>query len=301
MSAKETSFEDELSAAGIDPSKWVPASPDQAPPIVNGQAPSIMTSLPLASQLPTDFVRNRRAYATDLQILGPSGQAGVGAAADNAAVNKIADALPGSTENGIVYPATLDSIANSPGAAQGNGSSKVNSTAVNANPSNGVVGAIAPAQAGVLSQGSTPFSIVTTPFTYTATTTTITISWAALPVPRGNNTTTILPLGSITITGLTAGTNYYFYPTLNDLALVGAIDYQVVRWLAYTDASNTPVGAPAIAYLAPTAILAQQSNLQHLIGLVGTYLEFATPASGSSSGSGGGDGGAGGGKGNSFV
>jgi hypothetical protein len=292
-------LDEELKEAGVDPEKWTPVN--SAAPIVNGQIPQSTGSLPLQSQLDTSFAGQKRPQSVDLQIPPPSGIGGVNVAGTNAAADAVNKVLPGVLKQGILFPSTLDSIANSPGAAQGNGSSKVNSTAVNANPSNGAVGAIAPAQAGVLSQGSTPFSIVATPFTYTATTTTITISWVALPVPRGNNTVTTLPLGTITISGLTANTDYYFYPYLNDLALVGAPDYQVVSWLAYTDASNIPAGTPAIAYSAPTAVLAQQSNLQHFIGLVGTYLEFATPASGSSSGSGGGDGGAGGGKGNSFV
>ena len=291
-------LEEELKEIGVDSEKWTPVN--SAAPIVNGQFPQSTGSLPLQSQLDTSFAGQKRPQSVDLQIPPPSGIGGVNVAGANAAAEVVNKVLPGVLDQGIVYPATLDSIANSPGAAQGNGSSKVNSTAVNANPNNGAVGAIAPAQSGVLSQGSTPLSIQATPFSYTATTTTMTISWTGVIVLRGSDANQPLPNGSITITGLTAGTNYYFYPYLNDLALEGAVDYRVVSWLAYVDASNVPVGAPAIAYTAPSAVLGQQSGLQGLVSLVGTYLEFATPASGSGGGSGGGDGGTGGGKGNTF-
>jgi hypothetical protein len=77
------------------------------------------------------------------------------------------------------------------------------------------LGTVNPALPGVVMKGSLP-PIFSSGFTYTATTTTITWNWAAITVYRADGTTTTIPAGTQTITGLTASTTYYFYPTYNE-------------------------------------------------------------------------------------
>jgi len=76
-----------------------------------------------------------------------------------------------------------------------------------------------PSKVGVLMKGSVP-PILSGNFTYTSTTSSITISWTNLVVYRADGTFTIIANGSQTITGLAAGTTYYFYPYYNEVSEV---------------------------------------------------------------------------------
>lgn len=143
-----------------------------------------------------------------------------------------------------------------------------------------------PGNAGVI-----PFS-QTTGFKYTATTTSITWYWdgtngsTTLSILRADGTTTGPISGNVTITGLTLGTTYSFYPYWDEPT-------QSVQWL--TGGSGTP------SYAQPSAggqSLVQAQALRNRIPLSSGAMPASTPASGTSSGSGGGGGGGGGYKGN---
>jgi len=66
-----------------------------------------------------------------------------------------------------------------------------------------------------LLQGSVPPTIPTAGFTYTSTTTTIDWSWVAFSIYRTDAQTISIPLGTQNYSGLSASTNYYFYPYWN--------------------------------------------------------------------------------------
>ena len=81
---------------------------------------------------------------------------------------------------------------------------------------------------GVLAKGGTPPAISGS-FTYTTTTTTITISWpSSMAVYRADGTITEIGAGSQTITGLTANTQYNFYPVYDELT-------QTLRFISESD------------------------------------------------------------------
>jgi hypothetical protein len=78
-------------------------------------------------------------------------------------------------------------------------------------------GKIDPSKQGVLMKGSVP-PTWSGAFTYVSTTSSLTWSWSGLSVYRADGTTTAIPNGSVTITGLTPGSTYYFYPYWDDVA-----------------------------------------------------------------------------------
>ncbi|MFZ3214895.1 MAG: Hint domain-containing protein, partial [Candidatus Acidiferrales bacterium] len=86
--------------------------------------------------------------------------------------------------------------------------------------------------------------------------------------------------GSLTVSGLTAGTTYYFYPYWDDSALA----------LAWVGGLGSSAGSPANAFTAKTNAAAQQQSLQGLIPLSQGAMIAATTTSGSGGGSGGGSG-----------
>jgi hypothetical protein len=63
----------------------------------------------------------------------------------------------------------------------------------------------------ILPKGSIA-GVATQPFSYTATTTSVTLTWTGMTISRLDGTTTAIPDGNQTITGLTAGQTYDFYP-----------------------------------------------------------------------------------------
>src|ERR1700679_156507 len=82
---------------------------------------------------------------------------------------------------------------------------------------------IDPTKAGVLMKGSVP-PTWSGSFTYSSTTSSVTWSWASLAIYRADGSTTAIPNSSLAISGLAAGTSYYFYPywdeTLSAIAWV---------------------------------------------------------------------------------
>lgn len=137
-------------------------------------------------------------------------------------------------------------------------------------------GNVDPSKAGVLMKGSVP-PTWSGAFTYVSTTTSIAWSWSGLTIYRADGTTTLVPNGSLAVTGLTPGTTYYFYPYWNDAA-------SAIGWVA------GGTGSPASAQTAKTNLAAQQQALQGLVPLSQGAVVAATTTSGTGGGSGGGSG-----------
>lgn len=120
-------------------------------------------------------------------------------------------------------------------------------------------------------------------FVYNSTTTTITWYWdgthssSPITILRDDNTVIGPFSGSLTISGLTAGTTYYFYPYYDELS-------QAIGFVASQDGS----GDTGQAFVAPSLALAQAQGLQQRIPLSSGPMIAATPSSGSGSGTGGG-------------
>jgi hypothetical protein len=98
-----------------------------------------------------------------------------------------------------------------------------------------------------------------------------------LTIYRADGTTTAIPNGSGTVTGLAAGTTYYFYPYWDDVA--GALG-----WVA------GGVGSSGWAQSAKTNSAAQQQALQGRVPLSQGAIVAATTTTGTGGGSGGGSG-----------
>lgn len=137
-------------------------------------------------------------------------------------------------------------------------------------------GKIDPSKAGVLMKGSVP-PTWSGAFTYVSTTSSLAWSWSGLNIYRADGTSTAIPNGSVTVTGLAAGTTYYFYPYWDDVA-------SAIGWVA------GGAGAPANAQPAKTNSAAQQQALQGRIPLSQGAIVAATTTSGTGGGSGGGSG-----------
>jgi len=133
-----------------------------------------------------------------------------------------------------------------------------------------------PSESGVLMHGSVPPTFSGT-FTYVSNTTTITWSWSGLEILRADGTTTNVPNGSLAVSGLAAGTSFYFYPYWDETA--GAL-----VWVAGGS------GTPGNALAAKTNAAAQQQSLQGRIPLSQGAMLAATTTSGAGGGSGGGSG-----------
>ncbi len=134
-------------------------------------------------------------------------------------------------------------------------------------------GKIDPAKSGVLMKGSVP-PTWSGAFTYLSNTSSITWTWSSVSIYRADGTTTTIPNGSVTVTGLTAATSYYFYPYWDDIA-------STMGWVA---------GSPANAQSAKTNLAAQQQALHGRIPLSQGAIAAATTSSGTGGGSGGGSG-----------
>ena len=132
------------------------------------------------------------------------------------------------------------------------------------------------ADAGVF--GSIPLSVPSGGFTYTSTTTTVTISWAAFTIYRADLSTIAVSAGSQAITGLSAATTYRVYPYIVDSGGSSA----TVAFVAGASA-----GAPAIAHPAAGSALAAATMNQRGNVPLGRF-SVVTPGSGSGGGSGGG-------------
>jgi hypothetical protein len=140
-------------------------------------------------------------------------------------------------------------------------------------------GKIDPTKTGVLLKGSVPPTWSGT-FTYVSATATITCNWSALTIARADGTTTAVANGSLTVSGLTPGTTYYFYPYWDDSALA----------LAWVGGLASSAGTAANAFTAKANTAAQQQSLQGLIPLSQGAMIAATTTSGAGGGSGGGSG-----------
>ncbi len=137
-------------------------------------------------------------------------------------------------------------------------------------------GKVDPTKSGVLMKGSVP-PTWSGSFTYVSTTSSITWSWSALTILRADGSSTAIPNGSLAITGLTAGTTYYFYPYWDDVALA-------IGWV------SGGAGSPPSAQPAKTNTAAQDQSLQTRVPLSQGAMFAATTSSGIGGGSGGGSG-----------
>lgn len=143
-------------------------------------------------------------------------------------------------------------------------------------------GLLDPSKAGFLQQGSNVPTFITVPFTFNATSTTaLTITWPATALRRANRTVqvssdTAIPAGSISLTGLTTSTQYFFYPFWSEAA-------KVVGWAGAGNA--TSAGSPAIAQTAQSDAVLQAQSFQGFVPM--NTLAFTMPASGTKSVTGG--------------
>jgi hypothetical protein len=143
-------------------------------------------------------------------------------------------------------------------------------------------GQLDPSKTGFLQQGSNVPTFVTVAFTFNAgTPTTLTISWPATALRRANRTIlvafdTAIPAGSISITGLTGGVTYFYYPFWSEVA-------KTVGWAGAGNA--TSAGSPAIAQTVQSDLVLQAQSNQAFVPL--NTLSFAQPAGGASSATGG--------------
>lgn len=133
----------------------------------------------------------------------------------------------------------------------------------------------------IVSAGSRTASL-TTGFTFTATTTSISMFWdgtngsVLLRVYRDDGTIAGPYSGNQLVTGLLANTKYFFYPYFDETA-------KVVRFVSQPGAAVNPVGSPPIAYTATDILVGQQQILRGRIPLAGNLAinGITTPAAGS--------------------
>jgi hypothetical protein len=137
-------------------------------------------------------------------------------------------------------------------------------------------GKVDPTKAGVMMKGSVP-PTWSGAFTYISTASSITWSWSGLSIYRADGTANAIPNGSLAVSGLGAGTTYYFYPYWDDVN-------SVIAWV------GGGTGIPTNAHTAKTNLSAQQQALQGHIPLSQGAMIAATTTSGSGGGSGGGSG-----------
>ncbi|MGC1258382.1 MAG: hypothetical protein WA867_22695 [Candidatus Acidiferrales bacterium] len=142
----------------------------------------------------------------------------------------------------------------------------------------GVTGAITggkidPTKTGVLMKGSVP-PTWSGAFTYVSTTNAITWSWASLTIARADGTTTAVANGSLAVSGLGAGTSYYFYPYWDDGGLA----------LAWVGGLPGSAGASANAFGAKTNAAARQQALQGRVPSSQGAMIAATTTSGTGGG-----------------
>jgi hypothetical protein len=129
----------------------------------------------------------------------------------------------------------------------------------------------------ILAKGSTPSSL-SSGFTYTSTTTTVTLFWSGLTIFRADGSTTAIANSSQLITGLTASSSFRIYPYFDELS--GTLGFV-----------TGGVGSPAICQTAGSNAISQAQNLQTRVPLSASNgFTVTTPASGSGGGSGGGSG-----------
>jgi hypothetical protein len=143
-------------------------------------------------------------------------------------------------------------------------------------------GLLDPSKPGFLQQGSNVPTFVTVAFTFNATSpTALTISWPATALRRANRTLlaasdTAIPAGTISLTGLTTNTTYYYYPFWSEVA-------KTVGWAGAGNA--TSAGSPAIAQTVQSDLVLQQQSNQAFVPL--NTLNFTQPNAGASSQTGG--------------
>lgn len=143
-------------------------------------------------------------------------------------------------------------------------------------------GLLDPSKQGFLQLGSNVPTFVTVPFTFNATSTTaLTISWPATPLRRANRTVqvssdTAIPAGTISLTGLTTSTQYFFYPFWSEVA-------KVVGWGGAGNA--TSAGSPAIAQTVQSDGVLQSQSFQGFVPM--NTLAFTMPGAGTKTVTGG--------------
>jgi hypothetical protein len=143
-------------------------------------------------------------------------------------------------------------------------------------------GLLDPSKAGFLQKGSGVPTFITVAFTFDATSTTaLTISWPATALRRANRTIlvssdTAIPAGSVSITGLTANTTYWYYPYWSELA-------EIVGWAGAGNAASA--GSPAIAQTSQSDLVLQAQSYQGFVPM--NVLEYTQPVVGTSTATGG--------------
>ena len=147
-------------------------------------------------------------------------------------------------------------------------------------------------KSGVLMNGSIP-PVYSGSFTYTATTTSITWTWSGMTIYKADGTIINVPNGNQTITGLTAGTTYFFFPFWNIpssalewvtsstlaqplISITGATFLQgaTAGWVSTTTSLTRPTTASVECWF--YSVSASQMNLMEI-----AQNQFGTPIGGS--------------------
>ncbi len=153
-----------------------------------------------------------------------------------------------------------------------NGSAYGISSVDGSNRVNTIGGAVSPL--GSIATGASDMSIA-----YSSTSSSITLSWYGPGGPgtsgtinRMDGSQTTVAAGSVTVTGLSASTNYYAAAYYDESA----------QGIAFVTGQSGAVGSPAILYLSESSSIAWQANLQARVNL--GWVPVATAASGTTGG-----------------
>ncbi len=108
---------------------------------------------------------------------------------------------------------------------------------------------------------------------YTSTETTVTITWTNLVILWPDGLFTVIPDGSVAITGLTASTTY-----------VASLYYDVVLGGVHIAAPSAPLGTPGLLSSALDSLAVATCKLDNHVALTPTGLSVATAAAGATGG-----------------
>jgi hypothetical protein len=203
--------------------------------------------------------------------------AGVTAYLARPRIEKVSEALPSVAalmSSGAVLNSALQS------ALTGGSVIPAQSAAITGQGSLATKNNIDPSTSDVAAKGSIPPTVPDNAFSYTSTTSSISITWPAMTVYRSDGTTVSISSGSQSISGLSAGQYYGFYPFVADSG-------GTTGTISFANGASGSAGSPAIAYTGGSS--AAGAAVMYARGNIPLYrLTTTTPSSGTGGGGGGG-------------